>query len=71
MQPRGGIVQNIAGPDEAVEPLRRAIELRPDFAVAHNNLGLRFLGYLAKPDEALAHFRWRGAAGNPPSPPCA
>ncbi len=41
---------------EAVDHLRRALELRPDFVVAHNNLGIA-LRDLGRKDEALEHFR--------------
>ena len=42
--------------EAAVVSHRRAIQLRPDFAVAHSNLGLalRDLGLI---DEAIAEFR--------------
>ena len=41
---------------ESIEHLRRALELRPNFAVAHNNLGIS-LRELGQEDEALEHFR--------------
>jgi predicted O-linked N-acetylglucosamine transferase (SPINDLY family) len=43
-------------PDEAVACHRRALELKPDFADAHNNLGIT-LGVQGKLDEAVACYR--------------
>ena len=55
VQPRPGPPR--AGQEaEAVEQFRRALELRPDFATAHNNLGIA-LRELGQFDEALEHFR--------------
>ena len=42
--------------DEAVEQFRRAIEQRPGFALAHNNLG-NVLRESGRSDEALTQFR--------------
>jgi Flp pilus assembly protein TadD len=41
---------------EAVEQYRHALRLRPDYALAHNNLGHAPLA-MAKPDEAEHQFR--------------
>ena len=43
-------------PAEAVEPLRRAVELQPSFVVAINNLGIA-LRELGQTQEALVQFR--------------
>ena len=42
--------------DEAVACYRRALELKPDFAEAHNNLGVA-LKEQGKLDEAVACYR--------------
>ena len=68
----GIILQNLERLEEAELSLRKAIELKPDFAEAHTNLGtlLKELGSLReaelslrkaielKPDFALAHFNF-------------
>lgn len=45
---------------DAEAHLRKAIELKPDYARAHNNLGL-LLARTERPDEALAEFRRGGS----------
>ncbi len=40
----------------AADHLRRAVELRPDFLEAHNNLGILLAGS-GRLDEAIAQFR--------------
>ncbi len=51
-----GIALHEAGRhDEAVEPLRRAIAIRPGAAKAHDMLGIQY-GTLGHPLEALPHF---------------
>ena len=42
--------------DEAVPHFRKALEIRPDFADAHNNLGIA-LASRGQWDEAVPHFR--------------
>ena len=42
--------------EEAIARFRRALELKPDFAEAHNNLGNAF-GDQGKLEEAIARFR--------------
>src|SRR2546423_10449591 len=53
---RGNALQALGLTDEAVASHRRALAVRPGYALAHNNLGtcLRAQGRL---DEALAHLR--------------
>jgi Flp pilus assembly protein TadD len=41
---------------EAIERFREALGVRPDFAEAHNNLGVA-LAHLSRSAEALEHFR--------------
>ena len=47
--------------NEAVAAYRTAIDLRPEYVEAHNNLGVALIaqGY---PDEAIEHFRFVLAA---------
>src|SRR5208282_5662299 len=42
--------------DVAIAHCRQAIQIRPDFALAHNNLG-HFLLKQGRPDQALPNFR--------------
>ena len=42
--------------DEAIVHYQRALQIRPDYGLAHNNLG-NVLLRLGRPDEALQHFR--------------
>ncbi len=42
--------------DEAIAHYRKALEIKPDYAEAHNNLGLALAGR-GQVDEAIAHFR--------------
>ena len=41
--------------NEAIAQYQQAVEINPDFAEAHNSLGIVFAG-LGKIDEAIAHF---------------
>jgi tetratricopeptide (TPR) repeat protein len=41
--------------DEAIEEYKEAIRLNPDYAVAHNNLGLAY-DTLGRTDEAIEEF---------------
>ena len=47
---------NLGNPEEAEARLRRAIELKPDYAEAHYNLA-NALGAQGKLEEAVAHYR--------------
>ena len=42
--------------DEAIADYRKALEIKPDYAEAHNNLGAVLAGR-GQADEAIAHFR--------------
>ena len=42
--------------DEAIAHYRKALEIKPDYAEAHNNLGLALAGR-GQVDEAIAHYR--------------
>ena len=42
--------------DEAIDHFQKAIEIRPDFVDARNNLGLLLEGR-GQSDEAIAHYR--------------
>lgn len=43
--------------EEAVVAYHRAIELNPEYDIAHNNLGVIYLDGIGTPDEALTYFR--------------
>ena len=45
-----------AGVDEAIAHYREALEINPDFAASHNNLGILLAG-LGQVDEAIPHYR--------------
>ena len=42
--------------DEAIAHYRKALEIKPDYAEAHNNLGIALAGR-GQVDEAIAHYR--------------
>lgn len=42
--------------EEAIVAYHRAIELNPEYEIAHNNLGVIYLDGIGIPDEALAYF---------------
>ena len=42
--------------DEAIAHYRKALEIKPDYAEAHNNLGNALAGR-GQVDEAIAHYR--------------
>ncbi len=46
----------VKSPEEAVRHLLKAIQIHPDFDVAHNDLGVQYLR-LKRPEEALDAFR--------------
>src|ERR1700732_765432 len=52
----GVIAYQVGKPANAVEYLRRALELKPDYVEAHNNLGLA-LESQERWDEAIACYR--------------
>jgi tetratricopeptide (TPR) repeat protein len=41
---------------DAVESYQRALEIQPDYALAHLNLGVLYDLYLQQPDKALLEF---------------
>jgi tetratricopeptide (TPR) repeat protein len=41
--------------DEAIQHFHQALQVHPDFAEAHNNLGLVFL-MAGQPEKSLPHF---------------
>lgn len=43
--------------EEAVVAYHRAIELNPEYDIAHNNLGVIYLDGLGLPEEALSYFK--------------
>jgi tetratricopeptide (TPR) repeat protein len=59
-----GMVHRTEGRFEAAEQAyRRALELDPDYAFAHLNLGILYDLYLQQPDRALPHYeRYRALA---------
>lgn len=43
--------------EEAIVAYHRAIELNPEYEIAHNNLGVIYLDGIGTPDEALSYFK--------------
>jgi len=43
--------------EEAVVSYHRAIELNPEYDIAHNNLGVIYLDGIGAPDEAISYFK--------------
>jgi len=43
--------------EEAIVAYHRAIDLNPDYDIAHNNLGVIYLDGIGTPDEALTYFQ--------------
>ena len=52
----GNALKDLGRPEEAEASFRQAVSLKPDFAVAHSNLG-RVLKDLGRPEEAEASYR--------------
>lgn len=52
-----GILERRAGQfDAAAEAYNRALELSPDYGLAHRNLGVLLDLYMGQPDKALVHY---------------
>ena len=43
--------------EEAIVSYHRSIELKPDYEIAHNNLGVIYLDGLGTPDESISYFK--------------